>query len=78
MEFNPNKTPAEVTKESTFGRTYFRDIYSYVNEKWYRNFWKEFNELKNIDQKYHSSSYYGLELNKYKVKTEPSSRFSES
>ena len=38
MEFNPNKTPAEVTKESTFGRTYFRDIYSYVNEKWYRNF----------------------------------------
>ena len=49
MEFNPYKTPDEVIKERTFGGTYFRDIYWDVNGKWYRNSWKEFNELKNID-----------------------------
>ena len=34
-----------------FGK-YFRDIYSGVNESWYRNSWKEFDQLKNIDQKF--------------------------
>ena len=37
MELNPNKTPIEVFKEGAFGRTYFKDIYSGVNGKWYRN-----------------------------------------
>ena len=50
MEFNPNKTPAEIIKEGPFGETYFRDIYSLVNGKWYRNLWKEFDELKDIDK----------------------------
>ena len=50
MEFNPNKTPVEIIKEGSFGETYFRDIYSLVNGKWYRNLWKEFDELKNIDK----------------------------
>ena len=35
--FRPNKTPGEVIREGTFGGTYFRDIYSGVNGKWYRN-----------------------------------------
>ena len=60
MEFNPNKTPIEIIKEGAFGRTYFKDIYSSVKEKCYRNSWKEFNELKNIDQKYYSSNYYDV------------------
>ena len=30
-----NKTPAEIFKERAFGRTYFRDIYSSINGKWY-------------------------------------------
>ena len=34
MDFRPNITPAEVIK--TFGETYFRDIYSSVNSKWYK------------------------------------------
>ena len=34
MDFGANKTPVEVTKESAFGGTFFRDIYSGVNEKW--------------------------------------------
>ena len=37
MEFNSNKTPVEVIKEGPFGGTYFRDIYSCVNEKQYIN-----------------------------------------
>ena len=78
MELNPNKTPIEVFKEGAFGRTYFKDIYSGVNGKWYRNLWKEINELKNTDQKVYCSDYYDAELNKYKVKTETSLRFWEN
>ena len=36
MNFGTNKTPAAVIKEGAFGGTYFRDIYSSVNENWYR------------------------------------------
>ena len=36
MNFGANKTPFEVIKENAFGRTYFKDIYSGVNGKWYR------------------------------------------
>ena len=69
MEYNPNKTPVQVIKEDHFGGTFFRDIYSGANGKWYRNSWKEFNELKNIDQKFRCSDYYDVDLNNYKVKT---------
>ena len=77
MDFGTNKTPIEVIKEGGLGGTYFRDIYSGVNGKWYRKAWKEFDELKNIDQIYYPSNYYDVELNKHKVKTGTSLRFSE-
>ena len=32
MDFSPNKTPIK-TKEVSFGGTYFRDIYSGINER---------------------------------------------
>ena len=35
MDFRANKSPVEIIRESAFGGTYFRDIYSQVNEKWY-------------------------------------------
>ena len=35
MSFSPNKTLIEVIREGAFGGTYFRDIYSGSNEKWY-------------------------------------------
>ena len=35
MDFGVNKTAAEVIKEGAFG-----DIYSGVNDKWYRKSWK--------------------------------------
>ena len=36
MNFGANKTPVEIIKERAFGGTYFRDIYSIVNRKWYK------------------------------------------
>ena len=63
MEFNPNKTPIEIIKEGAFGGTYFRDIYSGINGKWYRNSWKEFDQPKNIDVKYYASDYYDKNVN---------------
>ena len=78
MDFGTNKTPIEVIKEGTFGGTYFRDIYSGVNGKWYRKSWKEFDELENIDLKYYCSYYYELSVNKYGVKCGTSLRFWEN
>ena len=40
MDFNTNKIPIEIIKEGAFGGTYFRNIYSGINEKWYKNSWK--------------------------------------
>ena len=78
MDFGANKTPVEVTKESAFGGTFFRDIYSGVNEKWYRKSWKELVQLEDIDQKYYCLSYYDVSANKYGVKSETSLRFWEN
>ena len=50
MDFIPNITPIEVIKKGSFRQTYFRDIYSGVNGKWYRKSWKEFDELKILIQ----------------------------
>ena len=33
MDFSSNKTPGEIIREGVFGGTYFRDIYSSVNDK---------------------------------------------
>ena len=78
MDFGANKTPIEVIKEGAFGGTYFRDIYSSVNGKWYKKSWKEFNQLKNIDHKYYCSDYYDISVNKHSVKCRTSLRFWEN
>ena len=78
MDFGANKIPVEIIKEGAFGGTYFRDIYSGVNGKWYRKSWKGFDELKNIDQKYYCSNYYDASVNKYGVKCRTSLRFWEN
>ena len=75
MDFSPNKTPIEIIKEGAFGGTYFRDFYSNINKKWYKNSWKEFVPLKIIDPKFYASDYYDINLNKYGVKCETSLRF---
>ena len=78
MDFNPNKTPIQIIKEGAFGGTYFRDIYSNINEKWYKNSWKVFIHLKNIHPKFYASDYYDINVNKYGVKWETSLRFWEN
>ena len=68
MDFGANKTSVEVIKEGAFGSTYFGDIYSSVNGKWYKKSWKEFDQLKNIDQKFYFSDYYDVSVDKYGAK----------
>ena len=46
MDFNQNKTPIEVIREGAFGGTYFKNIYSGINEKWYKNSWKRICSVK--------------------------------
>ena len=65
-------------KKGAFAGTYFRDIYAGVNGKWYRKTWKEFDELKNNDQKYYCSNYCDVSINKYGVKSGTSLRFWEN
>ena len=55
MDFGTNKAPVQII---------FRDIYSVINGKWYRKSWKEFDELKNIDQNYYSSNNHDVNVNK--------------
>ena len=74
MDFSP-KTPIEVIREGAFGGAYFRDIYSSVNGKWHKKSWKEFDQLKNINQNYCCSNYYDVCVNKYSVKCGTSLRF---
>ena len=67
MDFGANKTPVEIIK-GAFGVTYFRDIYSGIKGKWYKRSWKEFDKLKDIDQKFYCSDYYDVGVNKYVIK----------
>ena len=76
--FGVNKMPSEVIREGTFGGMYFRDIYSGVNSKWYRNSWEEFKFLGDMDKKLYASSYYDVGVNKYGMKVGTSLRFWES
>ena len=75
MNFGSSKTPIEIIKEGSFGGIYFRDIYSGVNSKFYKDSWNEFKELKSIDKKYYCSDYYNVSVNKYGVKCGTSFRF---
>ena len=45
---------------------------------WYKNLWKKFVHLKNIDVKFYGSDYYDVNVNKYSVKCGTSLRFWEN
>ena len=64
-------------KEGAFGGTYFVESYSNIN-KWYKNSWKKFIHLKNIDAKFYASDYFDINKNKYDVKCGTSLRFWEN
>ena len=78
MDLTQNKTPIQIIKEGAFAGTYFRDVYSNINKKCYRNSWKEFIHLKNIDPKFYASDYYDINVNKYGAKCGTSLRFWEN
>ena len=78
LDFSPNKTPIQMIKEGAFGSTYFRDVYSNINKKWYKNSWTEFIHLKNIDPRFYASDYYDINMNKYGVKCGTLLRFWEN
>ena len=67
MDFGANKTPVEIIKEGASGGTYFRDSSSSINEKWFKNSQKEFDQLKSINQKYYCSNYYDVSISKYGI-----------
>ena len=75
MDFRRNLTPIEAIKKGAFGGTYFRDIYSSVNDKFYKNSWKEFKDSDSTDKEYYCSNVYDASLNKYDVKCGTSLRF---
>ena len=56
----------------------FGNIYSGINEKCYKNSWKEFAHIKTIDTKFYASDYHDVNVNKYGAKCETSLRFLES
>ena len=64
-------------KKSAFDGTYFRNICSDVNDKFYKDSWKEFKELESIDKKYYASDFYDVSLNKHGLKCGISQRFCE-
>ena len=78
MDSKPNLTPLEVMKKGAFGRSYFRDIYYSVTNKWYKNSWEKFSVLKDIDQKYYCSNYYDASVSKCGVKCGTSLKFWEN
>ena len=75
MDFGANETSVEVIKEGAFRGTYFTDIYSGVPGKWYKKSWKQFDQLKDIDQKFYCSDYYDVNVIKYGVKCKTLLRF---
>ena len=64
MDFDANKTPVKIIKGGAYGGTHFRDIYSGVTGTQYKKSWKEFDQSKDIDEKYYCSSYYDVSFNK--------------
>ena len=78
MDFGANKAPVEVISEGAFGGTYFRNNCSGVTGKWYKKSWKEFDRLKDIDQKSYCSDKFGVSVNKYGVKCGTSLRIWET
>ena len=60
--------PIEVIRGGAVGGSYFRDICSSVAGKWYKKSCNEFDQLKDIDQKFYCPDYYDISVNKCGVK----------
>jgi hypothetical protein len=79
-EFRPNLTPREMFLEGIFGGTYWRPIYSSINNKKYENYHKKFPKSwwKDISENKLTSSIFDVSINKYKVKSGTSLEYWEN
>lgn len=78
-EFQPNYSPYEVIAQGAFGGTYFRDIYSSVNKRYYRDSDLEFDWVDIPREKLIMPwNQYNKESNKYKVKVGTTLEFWEN
>ena len=59
-------------------RNIFQRYFFSVTRKLYKISWKEFDQLKDIDQKIYCSDYSDVSVNKYDVKCRTSLRFWEN
>lgn len=68
-DFRPNIYPKDMLKSGILGGGYFRDIYSQVTKKHYKDTWKEFpkNWFTDLPKNYYASQIYDTNINKYKV-----------
>ena len=78
-DFTPNMTPREIFKAGAFGGTYWRPIYSKVNQQKYTNRHKNYPATwwKGIPEKHLSSSECDIKINKYGVRVGSSLQFWE-
>lgn len=69
-EFQPNLTPRQIFDRGAFGGTYFRPIYSSVNQKNYENEHTKYKFLRTIPENKLTKPFdeYDENLNKYKVR----------
>lgn len=66
-EFCPDYTPKQMFEQGIFSGMYFRDIYSNVTKKHYKDDYKEFKFLKGIPIKKLNNGTWDNSINKYKV-----------
>lgn len=64
-EFTPDLTPREIFELGSFGGTYWRPIYRGKN---YKDEYKKFDFLRDLDPRLLTNTEYDKSINKYKVK----------
>ena len=77
MKFRPNISLVDVIKNVPLVE-HILEIFSGVTGKFFKNSWKEFEELKNINGTYYSSDFHDVRLNYYDVELGTLLRFRES
>lgn len=77
-DFKPNLTPKEIFEMGSFGGTYWRPIYSSINDRSYENQHTKYNFLKNIDKNLLTRQIYDKKINKYNVEVGSTLKFWES
>lgn len=78
--FKPDYTPRQIIQNGAFGGTYFRAIFSRVTGKYYKDAYKEFPFLRDLDTNLMTRPWhlYDASINKYGVKVGSTLEFWEN